>query len=127
MDTNHFDACYARRVDVHAKSALTFKNLLGIKEYEGIDVFAFRPNASCINDLLKVNLQLGRVAWDSFWADKIKNKLPYKICYHIPHESKWQTSEGIDGNTFNYISISNNRGEGVMGFEEYEEYFSNLK
>jgi hypothetical protein len=127
MDTNNFDACYARRVDLHAMSILTYKNLLGGKEYEGIDVFAFRPNASCIEELLNVNLQLGRVAWDSFWADKIKNKLPYKICYHIPHESKWQTNEGVDGNTFNYISISDNQGEGVMGFEEYEEYFSNLK
>jgi hypothetical protein len=127
MDTHNFDACYAKRVDCITQAALSFKDISDIKEYAGIDLFAFRPNASCISELINVPLKLGRVAWDNFWADRVKNKLPYNICYHLPHGSEWTTPAGFDDNKLNLSIISQHSKPNYMGVEDYEEYFNDVK
>lgn len=127
MDTHNLDACYAKRVDANTEGLLSFRDIKDAQEYEGIDLFAFRPNASCIKDLIDVPLLLGRVAWDNFWADKIKHKLPYNICYHLPHGSEWVTDSGKDGNKENYVAIYNNSSQDNMGIEHYEAYFKDVK
>ena len=127
MDTHNLEACYAKRVDVHTEGLLNFNAIKAMPEYEGIDLFVLRPNASCIPALLQATLLLGRVAWDNFWADKIKNKLPYNICYHIPHESEWTLSKGHDGNEQNYLAILNNSTPDSLGVEHYEGYFKDVK
>lgn len=127
MDSHNLDACYAKRVDVNTEGLLSFRDIKDVQEYEGIDLFAFRPNSSCIKDLINVPLLLGRVAWDNFWADKIKHKLPYNICYHLPHGSEWTTDIGKNGNEENYVAIYNNSTQGQMGIEHYEGYFKDVK
>jgi len=127
MDTHNLDACYAKRVDVATDGLLSFNDIKNMPEYEGIDLFAFRPNAKCIPSLLRVPLLLGRVAWDNFWADKIGNKLPYNICYHIPHESEWTLSKGSDGNEENYRVIHDYSTPDCMGIEHYAGYFKDVK
>jgi len=127
MDTHNIDACYAKRVDCHTEGLLKFKDIYKYPEYEGIDLFAFRPNAACISELINVPLKLGRVAWDNFWADRIKNKLPYKICYHLPHGSEWTTPAGFDDNRYNMSVISEFSKPGYLGTENYEEYFKDVQ
>ena len=102
----------------------TIKNTL---EFVGIDLFVFRPNAECISRLINTPLQLGRAAWDNFWADKIKNKLPYNVCYHLPHKSEWETSEGFEGNYYNLSSISKHSKPVDIGVEEYDTYYRDVK
>lgn len=127
MDTHNLEACYAKRVDVHAEGLLTFRDIKNMPDYEGIDLFVLRPNASCIPALLEAPLLLGRVAWDNFWADKIKNKLPYNICYHLPHGAEWTSKKGHDGNEQNYRAIHNYSTPDSMGIEHYEDYFKDVK
>jgi hypothetical protein len=127
MDTHNLDACYAKRVDVHTDGLLGFNDIKDSPEYAGIDLFVFRPNASCIPALLAAPLLLGRIAWDNFWADRIKNKLPYNVCYHLPHQSEWTLSKGEDGNRHNYIVIHDYSTPDSMGIEHYEGYFSDVK
>jgi hypothetical protein len=127
MDTHNLDACYAKRVDVATDGLLSFNDIKNMPEYEGMDLFAFRPHAKCIPLLLQAPLLLGRVAWDNFWADKIGNKLPYNICYHIPHESEWTSSKGHDGNEENYRVIHDYSTLDCMGIEHYEGYFTDVK
>jgi hypothetical protein len=127
MDTHNIDACYAKRIDCFSEGLLRFTDLENYKEYEGIDLFAFRPDASCISELLKVPLKLGRVAWDNFWADRIKNKLPYKVCYHLPHGAEWTTPSGFDDNKYNMAVISEHSTPNHIGTEYYEEYFKDVK
>ena len=127
MDTHNLDACYAKRVDVATDGLLSFNDIKNMPEYEGIDLFAFRPNAKCIPSLLQAPLLLGRVAWDNFWADKIGNKLPYNICYHIPHESEWTLGKGSDGNEENYRVIHDYSTPDCMGIEHYAGYFKDVK
>lgn len=127
MDTHNLEACYAKRVDVHTEGLLGFNAIKAMPEYEGIDLFVLRPTASCIPALLEAPLLLGRVAWDNFWADKIKNKLPYNVCYHLPHESEWTLSKGHDGNEQNYLAILNNSTPDSLGVEHYEGYFKDVK
>lgn len=127
MDTHNLEACYAKRVDVLTEKLLDFNDIKNIPEYEGIDLFAFRPNASCVSDIIDVPLKLGRAAWDNFWADVVGNKLPYNICYHIPHESEWFTESGRDGNVANYMAISKHSKPNHISIENYEGYFSDVK
>jgi hypothetical protein len=127
MDTHNIDSCYAKRVDCLTQSVLTFKDISGIQEYEGIDLFAFRPNSSCISELIDVPLKLGRVAWDNFWADRVKNKLPYNVCYHLPHGSDWKNPIGFDDNKSNLSVISQHSKPEYLGVEDYEEYFKDFK
>ena len=127
MDTHNLEACYAKRVDIHTDGLLSFDNIKNAPEYEGIDLFVFRPNAKCISELINVPLLLGRAAWDNYWADKIKNKLPYNVCYHIPHDSLWMSDSGKDGNKENMLAISMNSTEDCLGIEHYEGYFKDVK
>ena len=127
MDTHNIDACYAKRVDCLTHTTLNFNDISGIQEYEGIDLFAFRPNASCISELIDVPLKLGRAAWDNFWADRINNKLPYNICYHLPHGSDWKNPIGFDDNKSNLSVISQHSKPDYLGVEDYEEYFKDVK
>lgn len=127
MDTHNFDACYAKRVDCISDGILKFDQIAELKEYEGIDLFGFRPSASCISELIDVPLKLGRVAWDNFWADRIGNKLPYNVCYHFPHGSEWTTTSAFDDNKYNMSVISEYSKPGYMGIELYDEYFKDVK
>jgi hypothetical protein len=127
MDTHNLDACYAKRVDLHTDGLLGYCSLIGRKNHAGIDLFAFRPNASCINRLVEIPLMLGRVAWDNIWADEIKNKLPYNVCYHLPHDGDWQDTKGEEGNRFNLQSISTHSLPHNIGVEHYEGYFADVK
>jgi hypothetical protein len=127
MDTHNLEACYAKRVDCITEGLLSFRDIKSMPEYEGVDLFAFRPNAKCISELINVPLLLGRAAWDNFWADRIKHKLPYNICYHIPHDSLWMSDSGNDGNKENMLSISLHSTEDHIGIEHYEGYFKDVK
>ena len=127
MDTHNLQACYAKRVDIYTEGLLSFDNIRNAPEYEGIDLFVFRPNAKCIAELINVPLLLGRAAWDNYWSDRIKNKLPYNVCYHIPHGSEWTTSVGGDGNKENMLAISMHSTEDSLGIEHYEGYFKDAK
>lgn len=127
MDTHNLEACYAKRVDVLTEKLLDFKDIKDVPEYEGIDLFAFRPNASCVSEIIDVPLKLGRAAWDNFWADVVKHKLPYNICYHLPHESEWILESGAEGNTSNYMAISKHSKSHHLSIEHYEGYFSDVK
>lgn len=127
MDTHNLEACYAKRVDLHTDGLLSFDNIRNAPDYAGIDLFAFRPNARCIAELINVPLLLGRAAWDNYWADRIKNKLPYNICYHIPHDSLWMGDGGKDGNKENMLAISMHSTEEYIGIEHYEAYFKDVK
>jgi hypothetical protein len=127
MDTHNLEACYAKRVDVLSEGLLSFHNIASIKDHEGIDLFVFRPNASCIKRLLDIPLMLGRAAWDNIWADEVKNKIPYNICYHLAHDGDWQNKIGEEGNRFNLQSISNHSLPHNMGVEHYDAYFEDVK
>jgi len=127
MDTHNLEACYAKRVDVITEGLLDFKAIKDKPVYEGIDLFVFRPNASCVADIIDVPLRLGRAAWDNFWADVVKHKLPYNICYHLPHGSEWVTQSGTEGNTQNYLAISQHSKPQHMSIEHYEGYFADVK
>lgn len=127
MDTHNIDACYAKRVDCITDGILKFSDICSIGEYEGIDLFAFRPNADCISELIDVPLKLGRVAWDNFWADRIKNKLPYNVCYHLAHGAEWTTPAAFDDNRYNMSVISEHSKPGYLGTEYYDEYFKDVK
>jgi|688.fasta_scaffold24492_14 hypothetical protein len=127
MDTHRLDACYAKRVDCYTDGLLNFNQIKDKEDYEGIDLFVFRPGASCIADLVDVPLTLGRAAWDNFWADRIGHKLPYNICYHIPHESIWATKEGDEGNKHNMSVIDEYSKPHFMGIEHYDAYFKDVK
>lgn len=127
MDTHNLEACYAKRVDCLTESLLSFSDIKSMPEYEGIDLFVFRPQAKCIPLLIQTPLLLGRVAWDNFWADAIKHKLPYNVCYHLPHESEWTTPDGFAGNKENMIAIEKHSTETSMCVEQYREYFRDVK
>lgn len=127
MDTHNINECFAQRVDINTAGLLTYKDLLGKKHYPGIDLFAFRKNSEVLKDLINIDFKLGRVAYDSFWAYRIKNKIPYNICYHIPHESEWHSSpSGESGNRFNMLQIEKHIKESDIGPELYGEYFGDL-
>jgi len=127
MDTHNLEACYAKRVDSYTEGLLSFADIKEMQEYEGIDLFVFRPNASCIAYLINVPLLLGRVYWDNFWADRIKNKLPYNVCYHLPHDSEWTNKIGEEGNKENIAIIQAYSQKDYLGVEDYREYYRDVK
>ena len=127
MDTHNLDGCYAKRVDVYTEGILGFDSIRNMKEYEGIDLFAIRPSAKCIPLLLKTPLLLGRATWDNFWADAIGHKLPYNICYHIPHDAEWTGESGEEGNEKNMLAIEEFSTPDCLGVEHYDAYFKDVK
>ena len=107
MDSLHLSSCYAKRAEVNYISApLSFHAVQNYQSAPGIDLFVFRKNAECIPELLETPLYLGRVGWDGFWADRIKNELPFKVCYHQIHHSEWTTEKGKKENIHNISVIS---------------------
>ena len=127
MDTHHLDAVYAKRVDCVCETLLSFSQIKDAREHDGIDLFVFRPTSKAIPALVNVPLLLGRVAWDNFWSDAIEHKLPYKVCYHLAHESEWQSTQGNEGNRFNMDSISKHSKPHNIGVEHYDAYFKDVK
>lgn len=76
--------------------------------------------------LVDIDFQLGRMAYDSFWAHRIKHKIPYNICYHLPHDSDWKNTKGDSGNRFNIFQIEKHSTKDDLGIELYEDYFVGL-
>lgn len=106
MDSMDIDCCFSHRVDLKFDGLMHYDTISQYPASTGIDLFAFRRDAKCIDELLNIDLFLGRVGWDSLWADKIKNKLPYNICYHYPHDSDWFTKgEAATENIANIIQV----------------------
>ncbi len=106
MDSLNVDCCYSHRVDIKYAGLLHFDAIYDRKVSSGIDFFAFRKSSKVIDQLINTKLLIGRVGWDSFWASKIKNRLPFNICYHYPHESEWSSSNKADKeNQFNIQNI----------------------
>jgi hypothetical protein len=116
MDSLNLDCCYARRVDVKGiPHVLSYTDIQQYPTSPGLDLFAFRKNAACLPEILEANRYLGRIGWDGFWADKMKNELPFKVCYHQEHHSDWTTPKGRKENLHNIKTISNKEvGFGVM-------------
>jgi hypothetical protein len=92
MDSFNLECCYSHRVDVKFAGLLHFDAIYNKKPSSGIDFFAFRKSSLVLKELMNTDLYLGRVGWDSFWASRIKSRLPFNVCYHYPHESDWQKS-----------------------------------
>ena len=107
MDSLNISCCYAKRVEVTGiPHPLSFSEIQAHPQADGIDLFVFRKDALCLSELIETNLYLGRVGWDSFWADRVKYELPYKICYHQMHRSDWTTEKGEKENIHNISVIS---------------------
>ena len=127
MDTHNYSECFAQRIDFNTGGMLTYADLEGKITYPGIDLFAFRAESIVMKSLLDIDFKLGRVAYDSFWAYRIKNKIPYNICYHLPHNSEWSTKDsGKEGNHFNICQIEKHSTETDLSPELYEKYFVGL-
>jgi hypothetical protein len=107
MDSLNLSCCYAKRVDVnYIPTPFSLNEIQNYPSAPGIDLFVFRKDAECIAELLDTPLYLGRVGWDSFWADRIKYQLPFKVCYHQIHNSDWTTEKGQQENIHNISVIS---------------------
>ena len=107
MDSLSLDSCYAKRVEVgYIPQPLAHKSIQNLPTAPGVDLFVFRKEAKCIAELIKTPLYLGRIGWDSFWADRVEYELPYKICYHQIHSSDWTTKKGEKENIHNISVIS---------------------
>jgi hypothetical protein len=127
MDTHNITECFAQRIDVNTAGVLRFKDLEGKLHYPGIDLFAFRKDSEVMKGLVDIDFKLGRMAYDSFWAHRIKNKIPYNICYHLPHDSEWQSNESAkSGNAFNMLQIEKHSTSSDLSPELYGEYFEAL-
>lgn len=127
MDTHNLEGCFAKRVDVQTNHLLWHKDIAGKTEYEGIDLFAIRPNASFLPELLKAPFLLGRAGWDNVWANKVRHKLPYNVCYHFPHEQKWMSEEGKEGNMHNLRIAEAITREKEPTADQYDRYYKGLK
>jgi len=92
MDSRNINHCYSHRVDVEYTSHLNFKQIKGMPFNWGIDFFVFRPSSEVINQLIATQLYIGRTDWDNYWASLVKNRLPYNICYHFPHNGEWRNN-----------------------------------
>jgi hypothetical protein len=107
MDSLNLSCCYAKRVDLpEIPFPLSFSQIQSHPQAPGIDLFVFRKEALCIPELIETKLYLGRVGWDSFWADRVQYELPFKICYHQMHGSDWTTEKGEKENAHNICIIS---------------------
>ena len=124
MDSLNLTSCYARRVDMRSvPGVLSYKDIQQYPSAPGIDLFAFRANDLCLKELSETNLYLGRVGWDSFWADRVKNELPYKICYHHEHSSDWNTQKGSEENLHNIKTISQKDVDFGISYNEDGPYY----
>jgi hypothetical protein len=107
MDSLNLDSCYSKRAEVgYIPQPLTFNSIQNLPKAPGVDLFVFRKDAKCLAELIETPLYLGRIGWDSFWADRIKYELPFKVCYHQTHESDWTTDKGENENNHNISVIS---------------------
>lgn len=126
MDTHNISECFAQRIDINTAGVLLHKDLADKKHYPGIDLFAFRKDSKVLPTLLDVDFELGRPLYDSFWAYRMKNKLPYNVCYHLPHAAEWE-KEGVNsGNKFNLLQVEKHSTENDLSIEKYHEYFASL-
>jgi hypothetical protein len=86
------DSCFLSRVDVGSIDSFLLDTDLhtdGLKDFEGSDVYVFRPNAECIKELANIDLYIGRYCWDSVWSNYVGNYCPIRLVYHIAHNSEW--------------------------------------
>jgi len=90
MDSRNIDHCYSHRVNIPYSKQLDFKDIKNMPHDWGVDLFIFRPESPTIQILTKSDLYIGRTDWDNYWASVVKNRLPYNICYHFPHEGEWK-------------------------------------
>lgn len=126
MDTHNISECFAQRIEMGTSEVLLYKNLVGKQHYPGIDLFAFRSDSKVLPTLFDVDFELGRPLFDSFWAYRIKNKLPYNVCYHLPHTAEWE-KEGVNsGNKFNLFQVEKYSTKADLSIERYHEYFASL-
>jgi len=126
MDSHNITECFAQRVEINTAGLLVYKDLDGKKHYPGIDLFAFRNDSEVMKGLVDIDFKLGRMAYDSFWAYRMKHKIPYNICYHIPHDSEWKNLEAESGNLFNTIQIEKHSTKNDLSIEMYGDYFEEL-
>ena len=107
MDSLNLSACYAKRVEVGViPSPLSFDDIQKGDVAPGLDLFVFRADAPCLQELIETNLYLGREGWDSFWADRIQYEMPFRVCYHQIHHSEWTTESAKKENIYNICTIS---------------------
>lgn len=124
MDTHNISECYAQRIDINTTGILMYNDLVGKKHYCGIDLFAFRADSKVLPTLLDIDFELGRPLFDGFWAYRIKNKLPYNVCYHLPHASEWEKEGFKAGNKFNLLQLERHSTGEDLSIEKHYEYFS---
>lgn len=125
MDSLNLLSCYAKRVEVgDIPYPLTFQQIQQYKQAPGVDLFVFRKNAPCIDELLETDLFLGRIGWDGFWADRINHELPFKICYHQVHQSDWTSQKGEKENAHNISLISRKNVDFEISCNEYGPYYT---
>lgn len=125
MDSLHLSSCYAKRVEVnYIPHQLSFAEIQQSPCAPGVDLFIFRRDAPCIDELLETPLYLGRVGWDTFWADRIKHELPFKVCYHQIHDSDWSTKRGEKENIHNTCIISQKNVDFKVSYNEYGPHYT---
>lgn len=125
MDSLHLSSCYAKRVEVnYIPHQLSFAEIQQSPCAPGVDLFIFRRDAHCIDELLETPLYLGRVGWDTFWADRIKHELPFKVCYHQIHDSDWSTKKGEKENIHNTCIISQKNVDFKVSHNEYGPHYT---
>jgi hypothetical protein len=124
MDTHNISECYSQRIDINTIQVLMYSDLVGKNHYCGIDLFAFRAESKVLPKLLDVDFELGRPLFDGFWAYRIKNKLPYNVCYHLPHASEWEKDGFRAGNKFNLLQLEKHSTKDDLSIEQHYEYFS---
>jgi hypothetical protein len=125
MDSLNLDSCYAKRVEVgYIPQPLAHKSIQNLPTAPGVDLFVFRKEAKCIAELIETPLYLGRIGWDSFWADRIKYELPFKVCYHQTHQSDWTTEKGKNENNYNISVISQKDVDFKISCNEYGPHYT---
>jgi hypothetical protein len=124
MDSLNLTSCYARRVDMRGiPVVMAYQDIQEYPLAPGIDLFAFRADDPSIQELISTDLYLGRMGWDSFWADRIKNELPFKICYHQEHNTDWSTEKGELENMHNIKTISQKNVDFGITYNKLGAYY----
>lgn len=125
MDSLGLSSCYAKRAEIDfITHPLSFNDIQKYQSAPGIDLFVFRKDADCIQELLETDLYLGRIGWDNFWADRIQYEIPFKICYHQIHHSDWTTEKGVKENTHNICVISQKNVSFSISCNEYGPHYT---
>jgi hypothetical protein len=101
MENHHLDAISARRVDVDEYRVHSYEEIKSKPQFVGIDLFAFKRNATVLEKILPIDLYIGKYFWDTYWNVCINHELPYNIAYHIKHESDWMNNVNSPENTHN--------------------------